>query len=369
MRYRSWLRNIFPLTLAMCAHASGFQQPRTYNMGGHPIAVAVADLNRDGYPDIAVAVHDYFTSYVRVLLANPDGTFNGVSHYTIAEPVDIVSGDFDGDGNPDLAVAENYLASIEILLGHGDGTFTQFPRFSAGTALYNIESADFNGDGKQDLAVCLFKYNLPGQGAVGVLMSNGDGTFQGYIPYFAGQNPNDLVAADFNRDGIVDLAVADQDIRGTHKNLAVLFGNGDGSLTTPLLSRVSATRGGRIAAADINGDGNMDLATTADADVFALLGHGDGKFTMSTGFHFNFNASLTVTLGDVDGDGIIDLLVPVDLDSGIVIFHGNGDGSFRNRLQNNFGEFFAAVADFNQDGVPDLLAATVEAIRVALGSP
>jgi len=335
-------------------------------MGGHPIAVAIADFNRDGYPDIAVAVQDYFTSDVRVLLANRDGTLNGTSHYAIGTPVDIASGDFNGDGNPDLAVGED-LGSIEVLLGNGDGTFTQFPTLPAGTDLYSIRSADFNGDGKQDLAVCIFKYNLPGQGAVGVLMSNGDGTFQGYVPYFAGQNPNDLVAGDFNRDGIVDLAVADQDMRGTHKNFAVLLGNGDGSFPAPLLSRVAATRARRIAAADINGDGNLDLAMTADGDVFALLGHGDGKFTMSTGFHFN--STMAVTLGDVDGDGIVDLLVPLDLDSGIAIFHGNGDGTFRNRLQNNLGGDFAAAADFNQDGVPDLLAGEVEAIRVALGAP
>jgi len=364
---------VAPFALILSAYGSGFPNPLTYRTGGTPAAAVVVDFNHDGFPDIATANQRDLN--VSILLANADGTFTQARNYPIAGyPEDIASGDLDGDGNPDLAISEE-LGTIDIMLGRADGTFVLSPQIYVGDKLTGIQVGDFNLDGKQDLALCVYKYNLPGQGAVGIFLGNGDGTFQSYVPYFAGQNPYYLVATDLNNDGILDLAVSDQDMRGTHKNLAILLGNGDGSFPAPLLSRVAARRGKGITAGDINGDGIVDLATSADDKVFALLGHGDGNFTMSAGFDTS-DYFLRLTLGDVDGDGKVDLIAPPGAcflrRNGRLpqthVYRGNGDGKFGNQLANNFGCSFAAVSDFNRDGIPDLLAGGLNGVRVALGA-
>src|SRR5207244_7294302 len=94
------------------------------------------------------------------------------------------------------------------LLGNGNGTFQPHVDYKAGQVPHSLVIADFNGDGKLDLAVTNNNANNQDPKTVSVLLGNGNGTFQSPVAYGVGDSPSGIVAADFNNDGKVDLAAA-----------------------------------------------------------------------------------------------------------------------------------------------------------------
>jgi len=148
-------------------------------------------------------------------LGNGDGTFQTHVDYLVGIlPYSIAAGDFNGDGQIDLAVANHCgnslhcedVGSVSVLLGNGDGTFQTQMQYATGEGPEAVAIGDFNGDGNLDLAVA---NNAGGTGnTVGIFLGNGDGTFQPQVEYQTGLSPLGLVAADFTNDGQSGLAVA-----------------------------------------------------------------------------------------------------------------------------------------------------------------
>src|SRR5262249_50600177 len=140
-----------------------------YATGSNPGSAAVADLNGDGKPDLAVANGNGHTG--SVLLHNDKGTFAPKGdNFESADPSAVASADLNGDGKPDLAVGNNFSGNdnLSVLLNNGGGTFAANIDYPAGSNPRSVALADLNGDGKPDLAVA----NFDGMGSVSVLLNN-----------------------------------------------------------------------------------------------------------------------------------------------------------------------------------------------------
>ena len=213
-----------------------FKAPVTYDSGGaRAISCVIGNLNTDGFPDLAVA--NFTSNTVGVLLNNGDGTFGGAVPYNLpAYPHSLVLADLKGDGHADLVVGKENGGSLDVLLGNGDGTFQPdvvYP--TTGGASWTVALADLNGDGLPDV-VAATACGSCGQsldGALGVLLGNGDGTLQSPLHYKSGgQDSAGLAVGDFNRDGRPDLVVTNQD-SGT---VGVLLNLTDAKTTTSVTS-------------------------------------------------------------------------------------------------------------------------------------
>jgi hypothetical protein len=173
-----------------------------------PVAIITKDFNSDGRADLAVV--NQSTNNVAILLGNGDGTFTEApgSPFAVGKsPVAVTSADFDGDGRPDLAVVNQGDNSVTILLGRVDGSFTLVPNslLSTGASPADVVTGDFDLDGRADLLVA-----NSGSSSVSAFFGLGGGIFSQGITLQTGTTPRALVTASFTRNGRADLAVADE---------------------------------------------------------------------------------------------------------------------------------------------------------------
>jgi hypothetical protein len=232
----------------------------TYASGAN--SLVTGDFNADGNMDVAVL--DNQGSTITILLGNGDGTFKpAIKSGSGGEPFYFVAGDFNKDGKLDLVASSANSQIISMMLGNGDGTFALPVTYPAGSNPYTLVAADFNGDGNLDLAVTNASNAVVG--TVSFFMGNGDGTLKALVPYNVGQSPSQIAAGDLDGDGKLDLIVING---GFNPSLSVLFGNGDGTFQPEVAFPVTASW--TVVAADFNGDGRLDLAV-ADHNTSKII--------------------------------------------------------------------------------------------------
>ncbi len=333
-----------------------FLTANAFGSGGTgTVFVTVADFNGDGKLDYVTANQGNNT--IGVALGNGDGTFKAPTSISVAcNPVLVAIGDFNGDGKLDLAVAAPGCSAgtngVAILLGNGDGTFTAKGTLTSPLSNpMSIAVGDFNGNGKLGLAVVDQGFSSD---SVYFYSGNGDGTFQAPTSVSLGANvrANQIVAADFNKDGHLDVAVSHTGVSST---LFVILGNGNGTFQAPRSIALPAGGWG-VAVGDFNGDGVPDLVATTPADggVSIFLGKGDGNFTpvnnpvsgtlpTATASVPAFGAT-SVTVGDINGDGKPDVIVGLGGAASVGVLLGNGDGTLGSQLLFGTAANVAAVA-------------------------
>lgn len=319
--------------------------------------VATGDLNSDGRLDLAVP--NYTSNYVSILLGNGDGTFQAaISCFVGYSTHSVDIGDLNSDDRLDLVVVNYSNNYVSILLGNGDGTFQAAVNYvsSMSPDTSSVAIGDLNGDGKPDLVTA-----NRGSDAVSVLLGNGDGTFQDAVEYkllydLDPPGTYSVAIGDFNGDGMPDLVTANI----ISNDVSILLGNGDGTFQQTSVNYRTAYSPYFVTTGDLDGDGKLDLVVAAGIDggytISVLRGNGDGTFLDAVIYPGGYGAN-TVAIGDLNGDGKPDLAVTDSTtEKSVMLLRGNGDGTFQDAVSYSVGDsaFSVAIGDFNGDSLPDL---------------
>ena len=328
---------------------------------------AQADLNSDGKLDFVVMSNGNFV----VMLG--DGTGNLSPPSIVAVPgqsfVSPVIADFNNDTKLDVAVVDNShtgpggLPRFHVVLGNGLGGFgstisTSFDDLSPSSAA----GGDLNGDGKIDLVTVNRSGGNNNEGSISIGLSDGAGhfTMQPNVSVPTAVNPIGVAFADFNKDGKTDLAVP------SGFGFSILLGNGTGGFAPR--THITTSNSSSIRTADLNGDGNADLVMVSEevnGKTSVVLGNGMGGFTAPVQFNLGHFPS-DLTLADFNNDGKPDLAVAIsrqepfpNQSSNIAVLLGDGAGGFGQSvtIAAERGASRIISADLNSDGRPDLITA------------
>jgi hypothetical protein len=282
---------------------------------GNAESLAVGDFNGDGLPDVALNTAGPAGAAVEVLLGKGDGSFqpNHLILPVAQTPLSVAAGDFDGNGALDLVTA-NSNGTVSVLLGNGGGSFRPRTDLTVGGSPHSVAVGDFNRDGRLDVVTAQQLTDT-----VSVLVGHGDGTFARPQVFAAsGQNftPQSMALGDVNGDGKVDVVIKSvSSLDSDAFQIGVLLGSGDGTFQAPLLGSAQPGGSGDLVLGDFNNDGRIDAAVadqlgSSSGNLSVFAGNGDGTFQSLIRLDLltGGNDPVGVTAADLNGDGLVDLV-------------------------------------------------------------
>ncbi len=284
------------LSIALGNTDDAFDPPTSFSPGTDARDLAALDLNGDPWMDLVAP--DFAAGDLLVHLGSPTGFSPGTPYSVGGLPRSIAVADFNGDGFQDVVTGNQSTNDVSVLLSLGTGTLAPEIRLAVGAVPYDVTVADLNGDDSTDIATANIISN-----DLSILLGNGSGGFAPEIRALAGNGEAALVASDFDCDGIQDLAVANNG----SADVSILIGNGDGTYGSATHYPVE-TSPNSITALDLEGDGIQDLAVSNGAEVIAFAGQGDGTFVTSV-VDLPGTAPSFLTAGDINSGGLEDLAV------------------------------------------------------------
>jgi hypothetical protein len=273
--------------------------------------IITADFNNDGKADLAVANGSETTDGVSVMMGNGDGTFASPSNNVLnaygRTISDLDTADINRDGLVDIVVRLNAPGRFVTLLGAGTGNFTISPVSNGPAASFfeEFSIADFNQDANPDLVFVSYY----GQ-SLTILLGNGAGQFNTQLVHPLPNNQRAVIAQDFNRDGKTDVAFISNSSSISADYVSIRLGDGAGNFGDATDYAVGSNALSLIAA-DFNGDTLIDLAVTSNnssGNVSLLLGDGAGAFNLSLPLRVWGHPGASVS-GDFNRDGKTDLAV------------------------------------------------------------
>ena len=362
----------------------------TFSVGNNPVALAAAAYSGGTLPDLAVANENDNT--ISILLNQDNGNFvaQANSPFTLAKgetgPVSIAAGTFGNTAvnsngvtvSPeDLVIANSTSNNVTVLLGNGDGTFTEAAGspYAVGTEPSSVVVADFNGDGNLDFAVA-----NKGDNTISVFKGDGKGGFTAFpkSPYALQNNatisekgPVAMATANFKNTTLpnltapeVDLAIANE----TTNNVTILLGsidsNGNLLLTEANSSPLAVgTTPVAIAAGDLNTDGIPDLAVVNQGDnsvsiiLASASANADATFSAAAGSPLaTATTPAGIVIANFTGGNVPSLAVTNQGQSTLGIYIGLGGGTFSNRLEIAAPASPSAIisATLTSSGLPDV---------------
>lgn len=331
----------------------------SYPVGLRPYNLVSADFDRDGDFDLATTIIGAFESdgidSVCIFLNNGAGTFATPVKYSVGDVASLIESDLDNDGDIDLAAADYYTNKVYILLNNGAGVFVLASSFaSGGINGHKLCATDLDDDGDKDLAV-------PNSGSnnLSVFFNNGNATFSAPVLTITGTRPNAVISADLDKDGDADLVVTNNGAA----TVSILLNNGNGTFATKVDYPVRFFPQSP-SLADYNGDGCLDLAVPnagpSTPYVSVMMGNCDGTFDPKV--DWPGCRPHTVASADFDKDGDIDMAVTNNECNNVSIFLNTGDGSFAPHftLPAGIGTQHIIAADFDKDGNIDLAASNFD---------
>ena len=341
-----------------------FAERRWPSGGDTPFAVAAADLDRDGRLDLAVT--NAGSDALGLLLATPDGGFRSAPGASVGLTArGLVAGDLDGDGAADLVIASASTNHVVVVRGdgHGGGTAHAFP---AGLAPFQIAVADLNGDGHADVAVAdeSNANAFAGRGEVSVLFGDGHGVLVPSTTLRADTNPSDVAAADLDGDGRLDLAV----LNWGSRNVSLFRNRGAATPAAPRPAngglfddaRTFAYGGApayALAIGDVSGDTRPDLVIgDAQGVVHLLINDGKAQFTAAPSLQAAAGLR-SLVLVDLDRDGRLDIATANTGDDSVSIIRQVAASSWSAAQRVPVGSHPRSVraADLDADGRMDLV--------------
>lgn len=265
-----------------------------------------------------------------------------------SDPSSIVLADLNEDNRLDAIVPSRLSDQLGVMLGNGDGTFQGRVTYEPGNNPRYVAVGKLNADQHLDVVVI--------SSGVNVLLGNGDGTLQAAIEYSTSAGLTGVALADMNNDTMLDVLSLDY----TNAKVGVLLGNGNGTLQSRVDFAVAAGPGS-VAVGKLDADCNTDVVTYGEyggsAAVSVLLGNGDGTLQANTDYREG-TGPYDLALGDLNGDTALDILTTNFNGLGLTVNLGNGDGTFQPSVdvltsveQHAIG---IGLADFDADGKLDV---------------